>query len=878
LEYELRRSSQFLETIIENANVWLNVLDNKNNVVTWNKAAEVISGYSREEVLGHDKIWSWLYPDDEYRKQVTDSVTRLLREGSAEQDVETNIRRKDGQTRTICWNERALVDEHRKVIGSVAIGLDVTERRRMEEYLQLQINRMPIGLIVWTRDFRVQSWNPAAEKIFGFTAGEAMGKHPYNLIVPREAQAQVDDIWRRLLEGDMTAHSVNENVTKAGRTIICQWSNTPLRMADGTTMGVLSMVQDITERKQVEEALANERNVLRQLIDNLPDIVYIKDVESRFVTTNLVHVHHLRAKALDEIVGKTDFDLYPRELAASYYEDERAVIRSGEPLLNREERTLDPEGKTRWLLTTKVPLRDDHGKVIGIVGIGRDITERKEMQEQLKQYSTHLEELVKERSGKLAESERRFRELANLLPQIVFETDVRGNYTFVNRSGITASGYTEEEVYSGLNAAQTFVEGDRVKIKESIGIILTGKSVHPHEFTALRKDGTTFPVLIHSAAIFHEGKPVGVRGVAMDITERVKMEKALRESESRFRELAELLPQVVFETDEKGIFTFVNHVGLVSTGYTENDLRRGVNLFQLVTPEEYGKVSGNLARPYEKKPISLEVKVLRKDNSVFPALVYVSSIWHESKVVGFRGIVVDITERKRMEEALLKSEKLAAIGETARMVAHDLRNPLQGIAGAVHLLKKESLTAEEKHEMLRLIQASVEYSDNIVRDLLEFSGEIQLKPAETITKTLTRDAIKAVEIPEKIVVQDLSEEEAAITVDQAKMKRVLINLLENAIDAMPQGGMLTISSKQSDHAVEIALSDTGPGMSQEVLENLWKPLQTTKAKGLGLGLAICKRIVDAHGGNIWVKSKAGEGTTVTVRLPTTPRTLEVKET
>ena len=137
---------------------------------------------------------------------------------------------------------------------------DITERKQAEEktkqlqgYLQLQIERMPVGLITWDTEFRVQSWNPAAEKIFGFKAAEALGKHSYDLIVPKEAQPYVDDIWRRLLEGDTTAHSVNENIAKDGRTIICDWSNTPLKEADGTMAGVLSMVQDITERKQAEE-------------------------------------------------------------------------------------------------------------------------------------------------------------------------------------------------------------------------------------------------------------------------------------------------------------------------------------------------------------------------------------------------------------------------------------------------------------------------------------------------------------------------------------------------------------------------------------------------------------------------------------------------
>jgi PAS domain S-box-containing protein len=141
--------------------------------------------------------------------------------------------------------------------ANIFLKREVSERKRAEEqtkqlqeYLKLQINRMPIGLIVWDTEFRVQSWNPAAEKIFGFTADEALGRLPYDLIVPKDVQPHVDIIWKRLLEGDTTAHSVNENITKDGRIIICDWSNTPIKEPDGTVISVLSMAQDITERKQ----------------------------------------------------------------------------------------------------------------------------------------------------------------------------------------------------------------------------------------------------------------------------------------------------------------------------------------------------------------------------------------------------------------------------------------------------------------------------------------------------------------------------------------------------------------------------------------------------------------------------------------------------
>jgi PAS domain S-box-containing protein len=235
------------------------------------------------------------------------------------------------------------------------------------------------------------------------------------------------------------------------------------------------------------------------------------------------------------------------------------------------------------------------------------------------------------------------------------------------------------------------------------------------------------------------------------------------------------------------------------------------------------------------------------------------------------GCWIDITDLKAMEERLHQAERLAAIGETAAMVGHDLRNPLQGITTAIYLLRNDSLTREESNKMLQLIDDGVDYSNKIVNDLLDYSREIHPTVALVTLRELTGSALQTVKVPDTIKVRDQIQEQTSITADPAMMRRVFVNLIANAVDAMPDGGYLTISSKQSEEEVEITVSDTGTGVGKEVLENPWKPLQTTKAKGMGLGLPICKRIIDAHGGEITVRSKKGEGTTFTIRLPTNPR-------
>lgn len=223
---------------------------------------------------------------------------------------------------------------------------------------------------------------------------------------------------------------------------------------------------------------------------------------------------------------------------------------------------------------------------------------------------------------------------------------------------------------------------------------------------------------------------------------------------------------------------------------------------------------------------------------------------------------------------LQKSERFAVIGELATMVAHDLRNPLQGIENAAFYLKKKmSLQANERQrEMLELIDENVKYSDKIVSDLLDYSREIQLQLAETNPQSLVKEAFSMVQGLGNIKVLIETRNEPTIKVDLLGMKRVFVNLVKNAIDAMPDGGTLMIRSEESNGNVEFTVSDTGIGIPKENFSKLFTPLFTTKPKGMGFGLPICKRTIEAHGGKISFESTPGKGTIFTVVIPKEPRT------
>jgi len=272
---------------------------------------------------------------------------------------------------------------------------------------------------------------------------------------------------------------------------------------------------------------------------------------------------------------------------------------------------------------------------------------------------------------------------------------------------------------------------------------------------------------------------------------------------------------------------------------------------------------------------ALEFNVL----SSFLSYVFISFVFITAKESAEGGISSFFALKTELEktqeklrisqEQLLKAERFAAIGDLATMVGRDLRNPLSGIADATyHLKTRLGPEMDEKiREMLETIENDIEYSNKIVNDLIEYSSEIQLELTETTPKSITEETLTLIKVPQNIRVRDLTNGKPKIKIDVEKMKRVFVNIIQNAIDAMPEGGELTITSNGSRGNLEIAFADTGVGMSKEIMEKLWTPLFTTKAKGMGLGLSSCKRIVEAHGGNISVESAVDEGTIFTVTIP-----------
>jgi PAS domain S-box-containing protein len=507
----------------------------------------------------------------------------------------------------------------------------------------------------------------------------------------------------------------------------------------------------------------------------------------------------------------------------------------------------------------------------------RLLEEERRHAEELTLYSTNLEQLIAERTRKLAESERRFRELTELLPQIVFEIDSKGNLVFLNQIGFASTGYSEEDVRNGLNAFQMFAPEDHERARQNIQKILSGDKSRGDQYTVLRKDGSAFPAIVYSAPVMRENRPVGLRGVVVDITQRQQMEEELRSARGRLEYVVKSNPAVIYAGKPRAdlsdwYLTYVSERVSTMLGFEPREFIGHLEFWERhVHPEDLRPTLAEVPRLWKEGHHTFEYRFLHKDGAY-------RWIREEAKVIRdadgmpieVNGYWTDVTERRRLEEALLKSQRMAAIGELAAMVAHDLRSPMTGILGAAYYLKTKpsSKIGKEGKQLLHLIEECVEHSNTIISDLLEYSREIRLELTRTDAKSLTRDALPVAKIPRRIRVVDLTKKEPGVEADVDKMRRVFVNIMTNAVDAMPKGGTLTVTSKKSGDNLQVTFTDTGVGMSAEVVQKLWNPLFTTKTQGTGLGLMIVKRLVEAHGGRIWAESPGeGKGATFTLALP-----------
>jgi PAS domain S-box-containing protein len=729
------------------------------------------------------------------------------------------------------------------------------------------IDSMNEAIFVLDSENHIVDANPKAQSLLGSTLSQILG-------------ASIEKTWtewptveRALNSRAETGREVTLGVENDRR--VYEVRSSAIGGLIGNASYQLVTLRDITEHKQMENALQESEQRLRRITDNMLDIVVETDLQGicKYASPSNKAILGYDPK---DLVGSSLFDfVHPEDLATVTATIQRAVSTGRLWTGGRFEcRYRHADGHYVWLENLANIVYDEKGQMIGGVIGARDITERKIMEEKLKHYSSHLEQLVEERTTELATSERKYRLLVDNMADVVFTIDLKGNYTFCTPQAEKMTGYTTQQLLS-MNMSELIAPEHLPRVLKSLELrVRVQTELPPIRFDIIRANGTRLPIEVKTSLRLEGNKLVGLHGVARDITERKRMEDALRESEARFRELADLLPQIVFETDEKGNLTFGNQAGFAATGYTREDLDRGLNASRLFIPEERGRVQNRIIRILGgEKSSGSEYVVQRKDGSTFPVNMYVTATLREGKPVGLRGIAIDVTDRKRMEEQLLRSERLASIGEAAAMVGHDLRNPLQSTANTLYLAKKLLSTTKTKHkkeavQLLEKLDYQIYYMNKIVSDLQDYARPVAGAPIETSLPDLVGATVSNVKIPRNVnVTMNVEAAPSSVRLDPLLFRRVLTNLILNAVQAMPTGGNLTITAGKIQDSTVLTVQDTGTGIPAENLEKIFNPFFTTKAQGQGLGLAVCKRLVEAQGFTITVKSAIGEGSTFTITMP-----------
>jgi PAS domain S-box-containing protein len=333
------------------------------------------------------------------------------------------------------------------------------------------------------------------------------------------------------------------------------------------------------------------------------------------------------------------------------------------------------------------------------------------------------------------------------------------------------------------------------------------------------------------------------------------------------------MPDSLILINSEGKILAVNQRLVDLLGYSQDELvLKPVDL--LFNEKEFtGKLLDVLVRNEELQ--NYETTYKTKSTKEIPVSVSASVVQNKSdEIVGVVVVVRDITEKKQMEQLLLKSEKMAVLGQAATMVGHDLRNPLQSIQNATYCIKKELSDTkatdpplENSHRMLQLIENSIEYSNNIVLDLKDFSSERKPMISKVDVNEIVQDSLMSCKVPKNVKLTTDLPQLPPISIDKAMIKRIFVNIITNGIQSMPEGGTFKISTTKTESSVEVRFQDSGKGMTKETRKKLFTPFFTTKAQGMGMGLAICKKFIDLNGGSIEVDSKEGKGTTFTIKLP-----------
>ncbi len=627
----------------------------------------------------------------------------------------------------------------------------------------------------------------------------------------------------------------------------------------------------VGQLNKLAEKLVQDPEFLRTLIDLLPDYIFMKDTQGRYLLGNRAMNEKINGDAPGGVIGKTVANLFPAKIARLHQMDDKEVLRTGEPILERERPILTNNGEIHWTVNTKVPLHDNKGNLIGLVGISRDITERKRMLESVRESEAGM--ATAQRIAHLGSWEL---ELNN--PDInknplrwsdecyrIFGFEPKSveasNELFFSRVPPAEHATISTAVSKAINECGEYSIVHRV-------VLPGGKTRYVHEQARVFVDEDT-------------GRPLKMVGTVHDITES-------KLTEDRLREQAALLDQAsdaILVRDLDGVIRYWNKGAERIYGWTASETI-GRKVAQLLYRDDT-KFNATNRILQEKSEWSGELAQLTKSGQSIVAECHWTLLpggeGHPKSVLCINS---DVSERKKIEAQLFRSQRMASIGVLAGGIAQDLNDVLTPILMAAELLSEE-IQDKQMLEELEIIRASARRGAGMVTQVLSFARGTGSAHISIQTTQLIREVLRTYkDIFQKTIKTQISlpDDLFSVSGDPTQLQQVLLNLCLNARDAMPQGGQLTITAQnvelnEQDAStipnakpgayVTISVIDTGPGIPSETQDRIFDPFFTTKeiGTGTGLGLSTVLTIVKSHGGFIHLNSEAGKGTEFKIYLP-----------
>ena len=594
--------------------------------------------------------------------------------------------------------------------------------------------------------------------------------------------------------------------------------------------------------------------ILAAVVESSDDAIVVTDLDGNILTSN-GGASHLYGYDASEMRGRPISILVPDSHRSEFFAMV-ARLRAGEGVKDLETVRRTKHGGLVNVSITVSPIVDASGMVVGATKVARDISARK--------------------LGELAQrsSEIRWRSVVESAVDGIIVIDQRGRIESFNPAAERLFGYPEAQVLGRnvkmLMPSPYHEEHDgylsryvETHVKKIIGI--------GREVTGLRRDGSTFPLHLSVGEMDVAGER-RFTGILHDLSDRVRLEERLRASEARWRAVVESAVDAIIVIDAKGHIEAFNPAAERLFGYSEQDVV-GRNVSMLMPSPYHEEHDGYLERYLATgvhKIIGLgrEVTGRRRDGTTFPLHLSVG----EAVLAGerkFTGILHDLSVRVAIETRLREQTALARLGEMAAVIAHEVKNPLAAVRGAIEVIGGRLPADSKDAGIMKEIVSRIDSLNELMKDLLLFARPPQPKPSLVEIRSLvTSTAELLTEDPSLNAVSvEIEGTGPSILADPGLLQIVFLNLLVNAAHAMGGQGNIKVSVDVSESACHIAFSDNGPGIPPEILEKIFTPFFTTKSRGSGLGLSTARRLIEAHRGTIDVLCPPGGGTTVTVQLP-----------